>query len=389
MSTSTTAGCAQLPEHPAQLPKTPPSDPKSCEPWTGNSDGPPIEKPKSDCADPDPACKCPTVPKNTSDCLVDLIADQASAITKADKAKEFKADLEAFLAKAKAAAQDYTADKYKKLRDDWVKEDADIAELVRRLVCAWPCWKCVIECYVCPLLNDMHDNERWLYGDGTALDKGDATNLYDVRYWYERDADRLKRQLDRVKAVLTAWEKPAQTLDKALADNRKLITDAQGRLGSDPRVIFDVFLRLVPMHLAIAPPDASTLIAEEYTQFCPCDKGDPEDCCGPDVGVLSFRDRLLGPQPYLIDPASYFPLICCIVQNRYGPAKNALSDAQAKYQKADDAIKRVSGLIDDGLKSFDKNAKAVIPSTLDCCGATSLPTPPSAPTAPAPTASAR
>ena len=261
--------------------------------------------------------------------------------------------------------------------------------IIRRLVCAVPCWKCILECYVCPLLNDLHDNERWLYGDGSALKKDDAKNLYDIRYWYDRESDRLKRRFDRVKAVLSAWEKPAATLDKNLADDRKLITDANTRLGSDgPRLVYDVFMRLVPMHLAIAPPGGPTLIDAEYTVFCDCDKGDPEDCCGPDVGVLSFRERLIGPQPYLIDPSDYFRLICCIVQNFYGPAKNALADAQAKFQKADDLIKKVSGLIADAaLASFDKSAKNAIPATVDCCTPALPPRTP--PQQPAPAASAR
>jgi len=385
MSTNTTqTGCSQPPDNPAPLPP----QPTTCTPWSDTCDGPDIKKPDSDCDPPDPKCNCPPPPTSTANCLDDLIADQAEAIAKADNAKQFKADLEAFLAKAKAAAQDYTSDKYKTLRDAWVKEDADIAELIRRLVCAVPCWKCVLECYVCPLLNDLHDNERWLWGDGSALKKDDAKNLYDVRYWYDRESDRLKRRLDRVKAVLSAWEKPAAALDKILADDRKLITDIGNRLGSDAaRAVYDLFLRLVPMHLAIAPPGGPTLIDAEYTVFCDCDQGDPEGCCGPDVGVLSFRERLIGPQPYLIDPPDYFRLICCIVQNFYGPAKNALADAQAKFQKADDLIKKVSGLIDDGVKSFDKNAKNAIPATVDCCNSALPPRTP--PQQPAPTASAR
>ena len=384
MSNSTTQTGCQPPDHPAPLPP----QPSTCTPWPDTCDGPDIKKPDSDCKPPDPNCNCPPPPTNTANCLDELIADQAEAIAKADNAKQFKADLEAFLTKAKAAAQDYSADKYKALQDAWVKEDGDIADLIRRLVCSVPCWKCILECYVCPLLNDLHDNERWLYGDGTALKAADAKNLYDVRYWYDRESDRLKREFDRVKAVLSAWEKPAVALDKILADNRKLVTDISNRLGSDAaRAVYDLFLRLLPMHLAIAPPGGTTLIDVQYTQFCDCDTGTPEDCCGPDVGVLSLRERLIGQQPYLIDPSDYFRLICCIVQNFYGPAKNALADAQAKFQKADDLIKKLAGLIDDGLKQFDKNAKNAIPASVDCCNSALPPRNP--PPTQAPTASAR
>ena len=35
----------------------------------------------------------------------------------------------------------------------WLKQDAN-RRLIRKLVCAVPCWGCVIECHVCPLLKD-------------------------------------------------------------------------------------------------------------------------------------------------------------------------------------------------------------------------------------------
>src|SRR5690349_6675418 len=61
---------------------------------------PTLEKPEK-C--PEPAdCKCPPPPGTTSTCLEDLIAAQTAQIAAADKAKAFKADLEALLAKAKA-----------------------------------------------------------------------------------------------------------------------------------------------------------------------------------------------------------------------------------------------------------------------------------------------
>ena len=72
--------------------------------------------------------------------------------------------------------------------------------------------------------------------------------------------------------------------------------------------------------------------------------------------------------PYLVDPNDYFKVICCLVQKRYGQAKDAYADAQAKYQKVDDQIKRIKNQVDDQLKSLDNNAKAAIPSVVDCCG---------------------
>ncbi len=329
---------------------------------------PPELKPPTKCPDPDPPCKCPSHPSSSTNCLEELIAKQAADIAAADKAKTFKADLEALLAKARTAGQEYSRDKYEKLRTQWVEQDGEIAELIRKLVCAVPCWRCIIECHVCPLINELHYAEQRLYGDGTLYTQ--VHNLNDLLYWHTRDREAKERRFLRIKSVLAAWEKPAQTIDKVLADDAKLISDAGKSLGSDaPKAVYDVFLRLVPMHLAIAPPSGSswtTKIGKEYTQFCGCDVGVPDDCCGPDVGELSLRQRLIGPQPYLVDPNDYFKIICCLVENRYGKAKDALGLAEANVVIVDNQIKRLKAQIDDGLKSFDKDAKGSMPTLIDC-----------------------
>ena len=85
----------------------------------------------------------------------DLIDQQTEQVTVAEKAKAFRAELEALLTKAKAASQEYTAEKYTKLVKQWEEQDAQIAALIHTLVCKYPCWRCIIECYVCPLLDDM------------------------------------------------------------------------------------------------------------------------------------------------------------------------------------------------------------------------------------------
>ena len=56
-----------------------------------------------------------------------------------------------------AAAQQYTQDTYEKLLKRWQEEDRAIVELIRKLTCAVPCWRCLIECYVCPILNALHE----------------------------------------------------------------------------------------------------------------------------------------------------------------------------------------------------------------------------------------
>ena len=329
---------------------------------------PVLERPKP-CPETDPGCKCPPKPGSPPSCLEELIAKQAADIAGAEKAKAFKVDLEALLAKAKAADQEYTRDKYDALVKSWVQRDIDLAELIRKLVCAVPCWRRVIDCYVCPLLNEMHYAEQWLYGDGKL--PSDVHNLHDLQYWYARDRDAKERRFLRIKNVLAAWEKPAQTIEKILNDNKAAITAAGASLGSEAgKVVYDVFLRLVPLHLAIAPPKGSawtTKIGKEYTEFCGCDVGSPDDCCGPDVGEGSLRQRLIGGQPYLVDPHDYFTIICCLVEKRYGPAKDALTKAEADGANIDSQIKRYKAQVENGIKSLEKDAKGAIPSVIDCC----------------------
>ena len=355
--------CPPPPETPADQPKAP-------------SDGcvtlPTTEPPKlaepAKCPDPDPDCNCPKKPGTSPSCLEDLIAKQATDIAAAEKAKLFKADLEALLAKAKAADQAYTRDKYDALVKAWVKNDTDLAELVRRLVCAVPCWRCIIDCHVCPLLNELHYADVWLYGDGTL--PAAVHNLYDLQYWYSRDKDAKARTLQRIRDVLTVWEKPAQTIEKAINDIKTGI-DAGGKsLGNGVgKVVYDVFLRLVPLHLAIAPPAATakTKIGKEFTVFCGCDTGAPDDCCGPDVGERTLRQRLIGPQPYLIDPHAYLDLICCLVDKRYGPAKEALAKSEADATAVDNRIARAKAQLGNWTTTFDDVAKGTIPSMIDCC----------------------
>ena len=49
---------------------------------------------------------------------------------------------------------------------------------------------------------------------------------------------------------------------------------------------------------------------------------------------MTVRERLTGPQPYLVDPNDYFGILCCLVSNGYGPAKEAAAAAEAEYENA-------------------------------------------------------
>lgn len=348
---------------PAGQPKEPSGQ---CKDWSDPSppkdliDEPEIKK----------ACTCPSSPTATTNCLEDLIEEQAGKVSIADRTKAFKAELEALLTKVRTATQEYSADKYEKLLKQWKEQDRSIAELLRKLDCALPCWRCVIECYICPLLGKLRHAEWRLYGDGTY--RSDAGNIHDMRYWYQRDLDAKQRRFQRIKNVLTAWEKPPQTIEKALADNAKLIVDIGGALGQNAaKVVYDVFFRLLPMHLAIAPPASTTTtnIDVKYVTFCEWDTGQEDACCGPDVGELSWRQRLIGPQPHLVHPSDYSEIICCLVNERLAKAKDAVAAADAKFQEFDNEIKRRRAEIDNGLKTFDAVARNAIPSGVDChCG---------------------
>lgn len=333
---------------------------------------------------PEPDCDCPPPPKTTSTCLDELIAKQARDIAEGARATQFKSDLEALLAKAKIATADYTHDRYKKLVAEWERLDCDIAEFIRKLVCAVPCWWCIIECFICPLIYEIRYREKMLWGEGKRY--SEVHSLKDLLYWHDSNRNQKKRRLDRIKAVLAAWEKPGATIDAILASNAKLLSDSSKTLTPDAgKLVYDVFLRLVPMHLAIAPPASTgkiTRIDRKYTEFCQCDKGDPDDCCGPDVGIPSLRQALIGPQPYLIPPHEYYDIICCLATKRYEPAKDAWNAAESAYESVQGLITRYTAEIADKQKNFDKNARAALPA--NCCDWNE---PPAAPAASAPTAS--
>ena len=347
---------------PADQPKDPSAD---CSKVPEDKPPPTLEDPEK-CL-PDPCCNCPAPPASSSNCFDKLIADQAGEISKAESAQTFKTELESRLNKANAAKAEYTQERYNNSVKRWWQLDGDISEFInRKLVCTVPCWRCLIECYVCPLLYEFRLNKQKLWGDGTLYTE--VHSLSDLRYWHERNRDAKQRVYDRIRKVLDAWEKPAQTIDKALTANQALLDNYNK--SPSTAAVHDVFLQLVPMHLAIAPPVSSgyiTRIAKKYTQFCDCDKGEPDDCCGPDVGELSLRQQLIGgPQPYLIDPTKFFDVICCVTNERYVRAKDAYARAKSAFEQVNGEYNRLLAEMDDKkLASIGTKAKALIP--MDCC----------------------
>jgi hypothetical protein len=354
--------CPPKTSTPADQPM-PPGNGTACQKFP-TATPPTVDEPE---ACPPTGCTCPTTPGTTVNCLESLIDAQAASIAEAQNATAFKDALSKLLDSAKKASQDYTRDKYDSLLKQWVEQDAAIAELLRRLECCVECWKCVLECHVCTLVDQVVMAERWLYKGGLPTT---ANNLYDLLNWHERNREAADRTFTRIKAVIDVWATPAKTIDAALAANKGLIKSAGDLLSTDPgKAVYDVFLKLVPMHLAIAPPSTSgvtTSIDERFTEFCACDTGTPDACCGPDVGVLSVRERIVGAQPYLIDPNDYFTLVCCLVQQRYAPARAELGKADAGLTSVKNRIAKFKALT-DGIKDFEKTARPAVPSQINCC----------------------
>jgi hypothetical protein len=315
-----------------------------------------------------PAC-CPQDPPGSTGCLDPLISQQDALMSQAETAKAFKAELVQLQQKSIAAKADYPLARYQSLLELWKAEDKDIVSLIDKLVCTLPCWRTQIECFVCPLLYDIRvDSERLT---GKVLHSGSVNSLYDLRYWLQRELEVRQATYNRVRAVLAAWEKPGTTIEAVLTANRAVLDGVRKNLGSADagKLLWDLLIRAVTMHLLIAPPAtvATTAIDRCYVDLCPCDKGCPDDCCGPDTGVPSVLRQLFGPQPYLISPDQYDALVCCLVESRYLPAKDALSAVTAAAKNNDDDIARTLARIADHQKNLETNAKAKLALSFDCC----------------------
>jgi hypothetical protein len=339
----TTTGCKPLPAPPA-TPSLPPS--KVC---------------------PQP-CTCPTTPGGTvTPCLDDLITAQAKLVKQADTAQAFVAELTDVQAKAVSAQADYTSSRYADLLKMWQDQDKLIADLVKKLVCAVPCWQCLLECRLCTQLNEIRALEQLLTGTGQLT--AQVYSLPDLQYWQQRNVAAMQAQVDRITAVLGAWQDPSKSLGDALDQDAKLIDDTQKIIATDSaKAIYDVFMTLLPRHWAIRPRDPANAskIDPKYFAVCLCDDGVPDDCCGPDVGVMSLRFRLLGPLPYLVNPIDFFGIICCIAKERLLPASSMLAAAQADLAATAAQIAQVTKQIDDKKAAIESNFEAELDNPIDC-----------------------
>lgn len=348
-----------------------------------------------------PTCDCPSPPGGEPQtCLDNLIRDQNIIVKKAERAKAFADELTEIQNKVKSAQADYTQAHFIDLRKLWKEQDGLIVELIRKLVCAVDCWECLLACRLCNQLSEIRRLEDRLNGapgddpKGTGPLTKDVHSLFDLQAWHERNVAQRAARMKRVTDVMAAWERPSDTLGDVLAKNGNLIKDAQNLLAGDSaKVVFDVFMTLIPRHWAIRPRDEGTAsewksaIDPKYVMICECpqdddqqscddddnggekcqcDEGMPDDCCGPDVGILSLRQRLVGVLPYIVDPAKFPALICCLTTFRLSPASEQLAQAQANLAATTAEIELVRKQIEDKKAAIEANFREALPNPIDC-----------------------
>jgi hypothetical protein len=328
---------------------------------------PPDLPPADECKS---CCNCPPAPQPEDSCFDKLIREEAKTAALGEEAKKSKAELEGFLAKMRTASAKYTPEARTDLIKRWKENDKLLCEVIRKLLCNIPCWWCVIECEICPLIYAIANDERRLKGTNALYTTAD--NLYDQRYWWSRERDIQQEAFDRVNNVMTAWMDPFASIDKAL---KTVATEAGAAntgkmLGPELyKLLYDVFLKWVPLHLAIAPPatEEVTCIQKKFVELCGCEKvPDPDDCCGPNVGPLTVRERLTGPQAFLIKAEDYPPLFCCLATNTYRPAKAALAAASAAWAAIDAEVEALKKGIPGRLAGLEAVAKIRLGKPISC-----------------------
>lgn len=337
----------------------PPTDAK-CQPLVA-PDPPKMPDPET-CPQP---CCCPPGPGGGGGtCLDPLITEQSQLADKAALAKDFADELRALQAKIISARTNYTSEKHKALLKDWQDQDKAIGKLAADVACSVGCWKCLLECRLCPQLNEIRALERKLNGTGVYAKTVDT--LQEQAAWFERSRNERQAVVDRIKDVLAAWEDPAKVLEDALTADKALIDTVRGLLSTDaPGALYALFVQLIPTHWAIRPRGVKSEV-EDYVELCTCGETPPDDCCGPDTASGTSLQRLPKPLPYLVDPNGLSDILCCLVTQRYLPAKNLLSEAHAKFENAKQEVERTIALIKSKTEGLEAAFKAELPTPIDC-----------------------
>jgi len=132
-----------------------------------------------------------------------------------------------------------------------------------------------------------------------------------------------------------------------------------------PGAIYALFVQLIPTHWTIRPRTADSKV-KDYVDVCTCGEIPPDDCCGPDTASGTSLQRLSKPLPYLVDPNGLSGILCCLVTERYLPAKNLLSEAYAQYENARQQVERTTALIKSKVEGLEAAFKAELPTPIDC-----------------------
>src|SRR5689334_20887823 len=204
-------------------------------------DPPPVPNlpPVKECPQP---CCCPQPPGGPpSSCLDDLIKSQTRILKMADRAKDFVTELTATQGDVTAALGTYTQARYNDLLKSWLDQDNAIVELVRKLVCAVPCWACLLERRLCPQLTVSRRLEDRLNGTGELT--AQVFSLLDLQYWHQRNVANMQGRVDRIKIVVAAWKDPSGVLGTALEADAKLIEDTLKIIATDSaKAAYDIFM---------------------------------------------------------------------------------------------------------------------------------------------------
>jgi len=298
-----------------------------------------------------------------------VITEESKKIAAADQAKAFVDVLGQIQKSANDAKGKYTRSVYESLRDGWIKFDGDLLlRVTKQLECTIRCWECVVECRLCPLLKAIRDRQLVLDGKVDNLPKS-VDSLRELLCWHQRNVAFRQADFDRVNGVLTAWvTDPVGKLQKAMADNIDLAGKILDTMATDNvGALWNIFMRLLPLHMAIAPRGQKSAIDPAYLTICDnCDPDDPTWCCTVHVGERSIRQQLIGPVPYIVDPDRYPDVICCLVTQRYQKASVLLAKAKAEYAEVQSRIERVTTEIGDRKKSLADDFKGDLTTPIDC-----------------------
>lgn len=272
----------------------------------------------------------------------------SSELAKAAVLKTYQAELDGLLQKARGTAQAYDQQKHDELLMRWTEQDDKIADLINRL-CAVGTWTDDFAEKVGPVYLGLKALQKEL--DDWPISMPDAAKCSRLNCaLHQAWRDARQREYAEQKKVLPVWAQLVASLEKTLDDNDKLIVEAYKTASAanpvqQKALPADLFTRLVPQHLAIAPAARNVKPLSQYDAAL--------------ADIESAIDAALAPQPALIAPADY--------GNRWNekvsevkPALDALAEAEGALKKVADGVERRGRQLDEGIKSAPVDAKRAL-----------------------------